>query len=144
MLIDSLYTLTSSRLAMVDLDATLQSAASSLSRPGIGLVIVCSDTGAAGVLTKSDIVRHLSNAGAVDAPVALLMSRPIVSCGPKDDVYGVWQTMTARKLQNLPVLGAGRKPLGILDIRDAMQALFEQEQFEEQMLVHYIAGVGYC
>jgi CBS domain-containing protein len=63
MLIDRLYTVAPSRLAMVDRDGTVQSAVSSLSQPGIGLVIVCSDTGAAGVLTKSDIVRHLSNAG---------------------------------------------------------------------------------
>jgi hypothetical protein len=51
--------------------------------------------------------------------------------------------MTARKLQNVPVLGANRKPLGILDIRDAMQALFEYEQFQERVLIDYIAGIGY-
>jgi predicted transcriptional regulator len=71
------------------------------------------------------------------------MSRPIVCCRPSDEIYSVCQTMTARKLQNVPVLGADSKPLGVLDIRDAMQALFEQEQFQEQMLVNYIAGIGY-
>jgi CBS domain-containing protein len=143
MLIDNLRAVTSARLAVVADDATVHIAASSLARPGIGMVIVCSDTGAAGVLTKSDLVRQLATAGAADAPVAPLMSRPIVSCKPNDDVYDVWQTMTARKLQNVPVLGTGRKPLGILDIRDAMAALFKQEQFEEQILVDYIAGIGY-
>jgi CBS domain-containing protein len=143
MRIDSLRVATSARLAVVDLDATLQTAASSLSRPGIGMVVVCGDTGAAGVVTKSDLVRHLATNGAADAPVALLMTRPVVSCGPADEVYSVWQTMTARRLQNVPVLGCDLKPLGILDIRDAMQALLEQEQYEEHMLVDYIAGVGY-
>ena len=143
MRIDSLHAVTSARLAVIGLDATLQAAASSLSRPSIGLVVVCSDTGAAGVLTKSDLVRHLATAGEADASVAVMMSQPFVSCQPQDDVYGVWQTMTARKLQNVPVLGVGRAPLGILDIRDAMQALLDQEQFQEQMLVNYIAGVGY-
>jgi CBS domain-containing protein len=143
MRIDSLRAATSARLAMVDLDATLQTAASCLSRPGIGLVVVCGDTGAAGVVSKSDLVRHLAAAGAADAPVALLMNRPIVSCGPSDDVYGVWKTMTARKLQNVPVLGVDGKPLGVLDIRDAMQTLFEQELYQEQELVNYITGVGY-
>ncbi len=143
MRIDNLGAATSARLAVVGVDATLQTAAFSLSRPGIGLVVVCSDTSAAGVLTKSDLVRHLAAAGVADAPVALLMSRPFVSCEPDDDVYSVWQTMTARKLQNVPVLGANRKPLGILDIRDAMQALFEYEQFQERVLIDYIAGIGY-
>jgi CBS domain-containing protein len=95
------------------------------------------------VVTKSDLARHLATAGAADAPVALLMNRPIVSCAPNDDVYGVWKTMTARKLQNVPVLGVDLKPLGVLDIRDAMQVLFEQELYQEQELVNYISGVGY-
>lgn len=143
MRIDSLRVATSARLAVLDLDATLQTAASSLSRPGIGMVVVCSDTGAAGVVTKSDLVRHLATDGAADAPVALLMTRPVVSCRPADEVYSVWQTMTSRNLQNVPVLAGDLTPLGILDIRDAMQALLEQEQYEEHMLVDYIAGVGY-
>ena len=33
--------------------------------------------------------------------------------------------MTARKLQNVPVLGVDLKPLGVLDIRVAMEALLE-------------------
>src|SRR5262249_42755258 len=103
MLIANLRKATSARLAVGDLDSTLQVAAASLARPGIGLVVVCSDTGAAGVLTKSDLVRHLATAGAADTPVALLRSRPVVSCVPNDDVFSVWQTMTARKLQNVPV-----------------------------------------
>lgn len=141
--VDSLHAAISARLATVELDATLQTVASHLSRPGIGLVVVCRDTGAAGVLTKSDLVRHLVSAGAADAPAALLMSSPIVSCKPNDDVYDVWQTMTARKLQNVPVLGDDLKPLGTLDIRDAMQALFDQEQYQERVLIDYIDGIGY-
>jgi CBS domain-containing protein len=144
MRIKSLHAAISARLAAVSLDATLRTAALSLSRPGIGLVVVCGNTGAAaGVLTKSDLVRHLTRAGAADAPVARLMTQPIVSCEPDDDLYGVWQMMTARKLQNMPVLGMDLKPLGILDIRDAMQVLFEQERYQEQILIDYVAGVGY-
>ncbi len=43
----------------------------------------------------------------------------------------------------MPVLGPTAIPLGILDIRDAMKALFEQEERQEQLLADYIAGVGY-
>ena len=144
MLIDSLRAATSARLVAINVDDTLQTAALCLSRAGIGLILVCRESGeAGGVLTKSDLVRHLTRAGAADEPVAPLMSRPIVSCRPNDDVYSVWQIMTARKLQNVPVLGVDLKPLGVLDIRDAMAALLEQEQFEEHMLVDYITGIGY-
>jgi CBS domain-containing protein len=135
MLIDKLHALTSSRLALIDFNATVQAAAHSLSRPGIGLIVVCNATGGAeGVLSKSDLVRHFASPTSSAPPVSVLMSRSIVSCGPKDEVHTVWQTMAARNLQNIPVIDVGAKPLGILDIRDAMKALFEQEEMQEQML----------
>jgi hypothetical protein len=33
--------------------------------------------------------------------------------------------------------------LGVLDIRDAFEVLFEQEEYQEGLLVNYVAGVGY-
>lgn len=144
MLIDKLHALTSSRLAVIGFDATVQTAALSLSRPGIGLVVVCNGSGGAeGVISKSDLVRHLGSPASSAPPVSVLMTSPMVSCGPQDDVYDVWQTMAARNLQNLPVIDAAAKPLGILDIRDAMKVLFDQEEMQERMLVNYVAGVGY-
>ena len=43
----------------------------------------------------------------------------------------------------MPVLSTDSKPLGILDIRGAMKALFEQEEFQERVLANYIGGIGY-
>jgi CBS domain-containing protein len=144
MRIDSLFPAISARLAVIGLEASLRAAALPLSRPGIGLVVICGDTGAAGgVLTKSDLIRHFATVGAADTPLTQLMIQPIISCAPNDELYKVWQTMAARKLQNMPVLGAGRKPLGTLDIRDAMQVLFEREQYQERVLIDYIDGIGY-
>ncbi len=73
MLIEKLHALTSTRLAVIDFNATVQVAALSLSRPGIGLVVVCNAGGGAeGVLSKSDLVRHLtgptSSTPSVSAP----------------------------------------------------------------------------
>jgi CBS domain-containing protein len=144
MRIDRLDGVTSPRLAVVAVDATLQAAAISLSRPGIGLAVVChGDSQVVGVLSKADLVRHLASSGRPEAPVAELMSRPVVSCSPSDDVHEVWQMMTAQNLENVPVLDADLRPLGILNIRDAMKVLFEEEEFLEHALVNYISGVGY-
>jgi CBS domain-containing protein len=135
---------TAGRLVIIDADATLQAAAFSLSNPGIGLVIVGDRDGkAVGVLSKSDLIRHLSDGDLAQASVASLMSRKIVSCAPDDEVRTVWKTMVGLRLQNMPVLAADGKPLGILDIRDAMRVLYEQEEFQEHMLANYIAGIGY-
>ncbi|WP_119272206.1 CBS domain-containing protein [Taklimakanibacter deserti] len=144
MRIEQLIPLTSDRLRVIDMDATLQAAAHLLSHPGIGLVIVCGGNGkAAGVLSKSDLVRHLAHRDPARSSVAALMSRDIVACTPEDEVYAVWQTMAERRLQNMPILGRDSIPIGILDIRDAMKALFEQERYQERMLSDYVAGLGY-
>jgi len=144
MYIEQLKAVTQGRLAVIDVDATLQVAAFALSNPGTGLAIVSDPSGRAmGVLSKSDLIRHLAQTDPTGTSVAALMSRDIVSCRPNDEVHLVWETMVARGLQNMPVLGAEAEPLGILAIGDVIRVLFEQEEFEEHMLENYVAGIGY-
>ena len=144
MRIEILHPVTAARLAMIAIDASLRTAAVTLSDRRFGLVVVCDkNRRAAGVVSKHDIVRHLTHAGVADAPVANLMSRDIVSCGPEDDLHATWQRMAAQRLQNMPVLDADAKPLGVLDLRDALKALFEQEEYQERLLSNYVAGLGY-
>jgi CBS domain-containing protein len=144
MRIEQLYSMISARLMVIDVNATLQAAALSLANPGIGLAVVSAENGkATGVLSKSDLIRHLTRREPAEASVVTLMSRNIISCDPKDELCAVWQVMVAQRLKNMPVLGPDSKPLGVLDIRDAMKVLFEQEQLQEHMLADYIAGVGY-
>jgi CBS domain-containing protein len=144
MRIATLNSVISARLALIETDATVRTAASFLSARHLGLLVVCDkDRKAAGVVSKSDLIRHLTHAGVVEAPVATLMSRNIVSCGPGDDLYATWQRMAARSLQNLPVLGSDSRPLGVLDIRDALKALLEEEEYQELLLRNYVVGIGY-
>ena len=50
----------------------------------------------------------------------------------------------ARNLQNMPVLGTENpRPLGVLDLRDALKVLFEEEEYQEELLTNYISGIGY-
>jgi hypothetical protein len=51
--------------------------------------------------------------------------------------------MAVRGLQNMPVLSADSAPVGILDVRDALKALFMNEEYQERLLQDYIGGVGY-
>ena len=144
MRIDTLRNVTMARLALVPIHATLRAAAFALSTPHVGLVVVCDESGrTAGVVSKSDLVRQLALGGDAEAPVAAQMSRDIVSCTPEDDLHTTWKVMAARSLQNIPVLSVDSKPLGVLDIRDALKVLFEQEEYQERLLSNYVAGVGY-
>ena len=144
MRIETLRPMTAARLVVMAIDATLRTAAVALSDPRIGLLVVCDENRlTTGVVSKSDIVRHLSDAGVTDAPIANVMSRKVVSCHPEDDLHATWQRMEAQSLQNMPVLSASSTPLGVLDIRDALKVLFEQEEYQERLLFNYVAGIGY-
>src|SRR5262249_39012706 len=103
MRVQELSALTSPRLIVIAAQATLQVVARSLSTPGIGLVMVCDANGrAVGVLSQSDLIRHLAQSGPVKVPITTLMSRDIVACAPDDDLYTVWETMAAQRLHNMP------------------------------------------
>lgn len=144
LLVRHLQPTTSTRLATVDQHTELQSAALLFARQGVGLVVICDGDGrAAGVLSKSDLIRHLATAKSNEARVTMLMSKPVVSCTLDDPLHSVWRMMTQRNLQNIPVLDRSTKPVGILDIRDALKALLEQEELQEHMLTDYITGIGY-
>ncbi len=143
MRVDRLYPMTSARLMVIDVSARLQAAASALGNPGIGLAVVQNTNGQViGVLSKSDLVRHMSLRQG-PATVEALMTRKIIACSPEDELPAAWQTMVEHRIQNMPVLGPDAKPLGVLDIRDALKVMFEQEQLQEHMLANYIAGIGY-
>jgi CBS domain-containing protein len=82
MLIESLRHMMSARLTVTAVDATLRNAASALSNPHTGNLVACDGhRKVAGVVSKSDLVRHLSFGGA-EAPVSEPMSRNISACRP--------------------------------------------------------------
>ena len=135
---------TRARFKAVDETQSVRDAADAFSDGKLGLVIVCDGAGlAVGVVSKSDLVQHLARAGRVDRPISDVMTRAIIAGSPGDDLRGTWELMVRRRLQNLPLLGPNRRPVGTLDIRDALQTIIELEQAQESQLINYIAGVGY-
>jgi hypothetical protein len=88
-------------------------AAIALSSSHIGLVIVCDESGAiADVVSKSDLVRHLALGRAAEAPVTTQMSGyRLVHARRRSPCH--LEIMAARNLQNVPVLNADSKPLGV-------------------------------
>ncbi len=55
----------------------------------------------------------------------------------------IWAMMKARGLQRIPVLDAGRKPLGVIYARDALQCLLGEVENDEALLRDYVMDVGY-
>jgi CBS domain-containing protein len=144
MIVADLSSATSPRLAAIATTATVKTAASALSTLDLGMLVVCNEGGpVVGVVSKSDLVRHMARDGAALAGIAAVMTRDVVTCSMRDDLQVAWTRMVDRGVQNLPVLNDEARPVGVLDIRDALRALLEQEGQEERQLINYVAGIGY-
>ncbi len=144
--VSSLNDIARSRLATVSLESPLLQAARRLSDTQIGLVVVCSPDGAiAGVIGKSDIVRQIGHCmgSACHTLVSELMTTEVISCQPTDLFSDVLALMQKHGLVHLPVLDSDRRPIGVLNARDALRALVDQGQYEQLQLFDYVMGVGY-
>ena len=144
MMLGDLSDATTMRLRSISLYQSVQAVADAFSDAHLGIVVICDDAArAVGLVSKSDLVRHMARGGSIGTQVAEIMTRPIISASPGDDLHGTWKLMVARRLQNLPLLDRDQRPVGTLDIRDALQAVLQLEEAQEEQLINYIAGNGY-
>jgi CBS domain-containing protein len=134
------------RLVTIGDDAPLIEAAKLLGDRHTDLVVVCrSDEMLVGVITKTDVVRHISNcqgSGCTTA-VSSVMTRTVILCHPSDLLREVWLLIKERGLKNIPVVGQDSRPTGVLTARDVLEALLEEVEYEEVLLREYVMCVGY-
>ena len=145
-LVGSMDAVARSRLRVVRWDAPLAEAAALLSSTQISLLVVCDRSGTmVGIITKTDIVQQLSCGEEwVRTRVAAdLMVRDVVSCQRTDRVPELLVRMAQRGVVHVPVLDDDRKPVGVVNARDALRSLVADEQYEELLLRDYVMGVGY-
>jgi CBS domain-containing protein len=145
MLVEQLLSRACERLAVVDAAASIRDAARMMAEPHTDLVIVCRDRAAIGVVTKTDIVLHVSrpSGAGLDSPVETVMTRDIATCRPCDPLADVWRMMKTRDLHRIPVLDDSRTPIGIVYARDALQCLLQEIETDDELLRDFISGVGY-
>lgn len=146
MYVDSVLTTARQRLAIVQENAFLKEAAQLLNDRHINLVVVCNAQGAmAGVVSKTDVVRRIGHCAgsACTASVATVMTRDVVCCRPTELLHDAWSLMKERSVQHVPVVDQENRPLGVLNARDALQALMSEVSHQESLLRDYVLGIGY-
>jgi CBS domain-containing protein len=134
------------RLVTIGDDAPLIDAATLLRDPRTDLVVVCSsDQLLAGIITKTDIVRQISHCQGFGCTTAAstVMTRTVILCHPGDPLHNVWSLMKEHGLKNIPVVDQDSRPIGVLNARDALDALLEEAEHEEVLLREYVMCVGY-
>jgi CBS domain-containing protein len=146
MVVERMLPIAYNRLVTIRDDAPLIGAARLLRDFDRDLVVVCNSDGLlVGVITKTDVVRqisHCNGAGCMTA-ASSVMTRAVVLCRPDDRLNEVWSVMKERHLKHVPVVDQEVRPLGVLNARDALEALLEEVEYEEVLLRDYVMCVGY-
>jgi CBS domain-containing protein len=117
-------------------DATIGNLVRGLRDERIGAMVVTEDgRSVLGIISERDVVRALAERGAriLEAPVAELMTREVVSCTPRDTVKQVMAEMTRRRIRHLPVLSDGVL-CGIISIGDVVKNRLEEIETETNVL----------
>ena len=111
------------RVFTIGSGASVRDAVDILAGNNIGaLIVVGSDGVPLGVLSERDIIRELGNrADTLAASVSGVMTTPVVTATPEDDVDGALRTMTTRRFRHMPVVDRGAL-VGIVTIGDLVKA----------------------
>ena len=145
MLVENLLPVARKRLVIIADNAPLIEAAILL-HAGTDIVVVCDSVGLlSGVITKTDIVRQISSCQgtACITAASFVMTRDVIVCGLDDLLQNVWSKMKKRGLKNIPIDDQDSRPVGVLNARDALQALLEEVENEESLLRDYVMGIGF-
>lgn len=146
MLVEGLMPTARRRLTTIRAEASLTDAAKLLSDTQISLVVVCAAGGAmAGVITKTDVVRQIAQGqeSVFTAPVTGIMTKDVVHCRSSDLLHEVLSSMKKRGFVHIPVVDQDFRPSGVVNARDALQALLGEVKDEEALLRDYVMGIGY-
>ncbi len=107
-----------------DPHASIADAVELLATRRIGAVVVTgADRRIVGILSERDIVRALADkgSGALDTPVAEVMTRKVDTCSLNQTVSELMEQMTAGKFRHVPVVEQGRLA-GIISIGDVVKS----------------------
>lgn len=146
MRVASILSIARERLVTVQADALLTEAAKLLCDTHRALLVVCDVKGTmVGVITKTDVVRQVARSHGTlsDARVADVMTTVVTYCRQGDSLHDVLALMHLRDFVHIPVIDQELRPSGVVNARDALQALLGEVEDEEQFLRAYVMGVGY-
>ena len=97
-----------------------------------------------GIVSERDVVRALAE-GRDDLPglpVAELMTRKVYTCAPDATLSEVMTLMHERRIRHVPVL-ENEALVGILSMRDLVDARLREAEVERQQMADYIANRTY-
>ena len=104
-------------------DASIEQAAKTMWEEKVGSVLVVNRGKLSGIVTERDVLFAIARSMAVEeVPVAKIMSRNVIVVDEEELVVSAIQRMRQANIKHLPVIKAGGKPIGIISLRDLLDA----------------------
>ena len=117
---DFVQQMMSSPVVHVDPDDSVADALRAMIDRDIGAVVVVEDGRPVGVFTERDVSRRiLDDRELLVRTVGDVMSTPVVSVAPTDEVVFIFGLMTGKRIRRLPVV-EGDRLVGIITERDLL------------------------
>ena len=107
----------------------------------IGSVLVMRGEALVGIATERDYARKviLKGRSSQDTPVADIMSSPVITVSPGEDIRRCMQIVTEKRIRHLPVVEGG-DVVGLISIGDLLKWVIREQEQEIEQLQQYIAG----
>jgi CBS domain-containing protein len=113
-----------------------------LAARGVGAAVVVDGDGAVvGMVSERDVVRHLHHRGAalLSDVIGSIMTGPVTTCAPDDEVDALAGIMTERRIRHIPVVDDGTLT-GIVSIGDVVKTRLDELEAHRSQLEAYISG----
>jgi len=126
----------------VDAEEPVLSAIQIMANRHVGALPVLRDGALVGVVSERDYARKVILLGrsSAETEVWQIMSSPVVTVRPEDEVRHCMQLMTERRIRHLPVVDATGAMVGMVSIGDLVRAVIEEQQETIVQLERFIAG----
>jgi len=107
------------KVVILDENDTVKKAAEIMAQLGVSSIIVTAEGKTKGILTERDIIKRIVAEGknSSETKVKDIMSKPLVTIGPKTDLEEAARLMFEKKIKNLPVSRENRL-IGLINLHD--------------------------
>jgi len=125
----------------VDVEEPVLEAIQMMADKHVGALPVTRNGELVGVISERDYARKVILLGrsSAETPVWQIMSSPVVTVTPDDDVRQCMQVMTEKRIRHLPVVEGGRM-VGMISIGDLVRAVIEEQEQTIEHLERFISG----
>lgn len=122
-------------------DASVLDAIKLMAEKGVGSLVVMEGSELKGIVTERDYARKVIIKGRASESTAVgeIMTADVMTATADQTVNQCMAMMSENRIRHLPVV-AGESVVGMISMRDLVQAIIADQQEEIEQLENYISG----